>query len=68
MPDTLTVPRDWMSPQDLADWLDVPVKTIYVWNSSRTGPRATKVGKHIRYSRQSIASWLATQECNRGAA
>lgn len=65
---TLTAPRDWMSPQELADWLGVPVKTVYVWNSTRTGPQATRVGKHVRYSRQSIATWLHNQESARGAA
>ena len=68
MPDTLTVPRDWMSPQDLANWLGVPVKSVYVWNSTRTGPQSTKIGKHVRYSRQSVAAWLAAQESDRGAA
>jgi predicted DNA-binding transcriptional regulator AlpA len=68
LPDHLSVPRDWMSPQDLADWLDVPVKSVYVWNSTGTGPRATRVGKHVRYSRQSIAAWLAAQESDLGAA
>lgn len=68
MPDTLTAPRDWMSPQELADWLGVPVKTVYVWNSTRTGPQGTRLGKHVRYSRQNIAAWLAAQGCDLGAA
>ncbi len=69
LPEGLAVPRDWMSPQDLADWLGVPVKSVYVWNSTRTGPRGTKIGKHVRYSRQSITAWLAEQQgADRGAA
>lgn len=56
------VPRDWLSPQELADWLGIPVKTIYTWNAHSTGPRPTKIGKHCRYARQSVAAWLAAQE------
>lgn len=67
LPDHLVVPpRDWMSPQELADWLGVPVKSVYVWNQARTGPRGTKIGKHVRYSRQSVAAWLAAQEAPAG--
>jgi hypothetical protein len=68
LPDHLAVPRDWMSPQELADWIGVPVKSVYVWNSTATGPRATRVGKHVRYSRQSVALWLAAQEFGQGVA
>lgn len=68
LPNHLAVPRDWMSPQDLADWLGVPVKSVYVWNQTRTGPQGTRVGKHVRYSRQNIAAWLAAQEFDLGAA
>jgi len=67
MPQNLTIPRDWMSPQDLADWLGVPVKSIYVWRQTGRGPRGTRVGKHIRFSRQAIADWLAQQD-SEGAA
>jgi predicted DNA-binding transcriptional regulator AlpA len=26
------------------------VTSVYRWNASGTGPRPTKIGKHIRYS------------------
>jgi hypothetical protein len=67
MPETPTIPRDWMSPQDLADWLHVPVKSVYVWRQTGRGPRGTRVGKHVRYSRRAVADWLAQQD-NEGAA
>ncbi len=61
LPDRLAVPRDWLSPQELADWLGVPVKSVYRWNQHNTGPRPTRIGKHVRYSRQAIAAWVAEQ-------
>ncbi len=67
LPPAVAVPQDWMSPQGLADWIGVPVKSVYVWNSTGTGPKATRFGKHVRCSRQSIAAWLAEQ-ADQGAA
>jgi predicted DNA-binding transcriptional regulator AlpA len=60
-PDQPAAPADWLSPAQLADWLGVPVRSVYVWNQLGTGPRPTKIGKHVRYSRQAVASWLAEQ-------
>src|SRR3954449_1189166 len=55
-------PKDWMTPKDLADWLGVPVKSVYVWNQNGTGPYATRIGKHCRFSRPAVIAWLAERE------
>jgi excisionase family DNA binding protein len=52
--------RQWLSPEELAAELDVPVKTIYLWNHKRSGPAFTKIGKHVRYSRKAVDQWLAS--------
>lgn len=59
---TPEAPADWLSPQQLADWLGLPIKSVYRWNLHRTGPQPTRIGKHIRYSRKAIESWLAARE------
>jgi excisionase family DNA binding protein len=41
--------------------LNVPLRTVYVWNHSRTGPAVTKVGKHVRYSRKAVDEWLVSR-------
>jgi excisionase family DNA binding protein len=46
------------SPLQLAAWLGVPVATVYRWNYERTGPRFSKVGRHIRYRRADVEAWL----------
>jgi excisionase family DNA binding protein len=51
--------RPWLSPEELAEELGVPLGSIYQWNTKRTGPPVTKVGKHIRYSRRAVDAWLA---------
>ena len=44
--------------QQLADYLDVPVKTLYAWRYRREGPPAFRVGRHLRYRRSDIQHWI----------
>jgi predicted DNA-binding transcriptional regulator AlpA len=64
LPDLSELPP-WSSPQELAAWLAVPVASVYRWNQLRTGPRPTRCGKHVRYSRRAIAAWLEEQDAPR---
>lgn len=59
MTDTAVVPEDaLLSPQQVADYLGVPVATVYRWRYEGTGPRGMKVGKHVRYRRAEVEAWL----------
>ena len=51
--------RPWLSPEDLAAELGVPLKSVYVWNHKGIGPAVTKLGRHVRYSRKAVDEWLA---------
>ncbi len=44
--------------QDLADYLDVPVATIYAWRYRRQGPQGFRVGKHLRFRRSDVERWI----------
>ena len=44
--------------QQLANYLDVPVKTLYAWRYRREGPPAFRVGRHLRYRRIDIQRWI----------
>jgi excisionase family DNA binding protein len=46
------------STQELADFLSVPVQTIYQWRKRRYGPPGRKMGKHIRYRRSEVERWI----------
>jgi excisionase family DNA binding protein len=48
----------WLKPEDLAAELDIPLSSVYQWNHKRTGPPATKIGRHIRYRRDAVDKWL----------
>jgi excisionase family DNA binding protein len=46
---------------DLAQFLGVPVNTIYKWRTSGEGPPAYRVGKHLRYDEHQVREWLSTR-------
>lgn len=52
--------RLW-SPTELAEYLGVPVSTVYRWNHMGSGPRVLKVGRHARYRFSDVNLWLEEQ-------
>lgn len=42
----------------LADFLQVPVQTVYAWNKRGTGPKVWHLGRHARYYATDIKAWL----------
>jgi excisionase family DNA binding protein len=59
-PDKPTVARLWTA-QDVADYLTVPLTTLYQWRYLGTGPTAYRVGRHLRYEPAAVQAWLADQ-------
>ena len=49
--------RLWTA-QDVADYLTVPLATLYQWRYLGTGPSAYRVGRHLRYEPASVQAWL----------
>lgn len=47
-----------LSTDEVARLLVVPVTTLYTWRYKGTGPRAFKVGKHLRYRLSDVKEWL----------
>jgi excisionase family DNA binding protein len=47
--------------EDAARYLRVPPGTLYQWRHRRTGPRAFKVGRHLRYDPADVRAWLEGQ-------
>jgi excisionase family DNA binding protein len=44
--------------QDVAEFLRVPVQTLYSWRSQGSGPPARRIGKHLRYRPDDVLRWL----------
>jgi excisionase family DNA binding protein len=49
-----------MTPQDVADYLGIPLATLYRWRHHGTAPKASKVGRHLRFRESDVAEWLET--------
>lgn len=47
--------------EEVSYFLVVPVATLYRWRYHGTGPRAARVGRHLRYLRQDVIAWLHEQ-------
>jgi excisionase family DNA binding protein len=44
--------------RDVADYLRVPVQTLYSWRHTGYGPRSRRIGKHLRYRPDEVVAWL----------
>ncbi|WP_328408819.1 helix-turn-helix domain-containing protein [Streptomyces violaceus] len=55
-----------ISPKELAEFLGMPLQTIYEWNYAGTGPKYRRFGKHVRYAAEDIAAWLESRRVERG--
>lgn len=45
--------------EDLAEYLGVPVATLYAWRYQHQGPRGFRVGRHLRYRWTDIEEWIS---------
>lgn len=51
----------WLSRQEVADRLKLPVKTLAQWSSLHKGPRFAKIGKFARYKLTDLVAWEDAQ-------
>ncbi|GAA2368105.1 hypothetical protein GCM10010170_067870 [Dactylosporangium salmoneum] len=51
-----------LSIDEVAALLRVPKGTLYQWRSRRKGPKARKVGRHLRYDPADVQAWFRDQE------
>lgn len=50
-----------MTPNEVANFLGVPLTTVYAWNHKGTGPRRVRIGRHVRYAKADVDLWLEKQ-------
>ena len=50
--------RNLWGPQDVANYLGVPIGTVYQWRSRGDGPPGRRVGKHVRYKPDDVERWF----------
>ena len=47
-----------MSIEELSEYLNVPVRTLYDWRLAGKGPCAVHIGRQIRYFVTDVHEWL----------
>lgn len=52
-------PVVWLTPDEAAAVLNVPAATLAQWRYRGQGPRYSKIGSVVRYSRRDLDAWLA---------
>ncbi len=57
-----TTGDDLLTVDQLSEYLQVPVQTIYAWRHDGAGPKALKAGRALRYRRIEVDRWLARDE------
>ncbi|SEE94782.1 helix-turn-helix domain-containing protein [Jiangella alba] len=50
-----------MDVEELAEYLGVPVTTIYDWRTNGKGPPAYRFGKRLKFAVSDVRAWLAAQ-------
>jgi predicted DNA-binding transcriptional regulator AlpA len=63
MKDTFT-PIEWptlLKPSDVAEILGVPEATLANWRYRREGPIGFRVGRHVRYLKSDVETWINEQ-------
>lgn len=51
-------PNRLVAPEELANYLGVPVKTLYQWRYKGVGPPGLRIGRHVRYRPEDVEAWL----------
>ena len=46
--------------KDVAEYLGIPVQTLYRWRCQGYGPRGRRMGKHVRYIPDDVREWVAS--------
>ncbi|MCL2611725.1 MAG: helix-turn-helix domain-containing protein [Nocardioidaceae bacterium] len=47
-----------LSADEVAEFLGIPVATLYQWRHKGTGPDAYRIGRHLRYEPRAVRAWL----------
>jgi len=57
----MTQKRPLATIHEVSAYLGIPIPTLYAWRLKGTGPRASKVGRHLRFRWSDVEEWLDRQ-------
>ncbi|MFC4062262.1 helix-turn-helix transcriptional regulator [Planomonospora corallina] len=55
-----TMNRLW-TVEEVAEYLGVPVGTLYQWRYKKIGPPGRRIGKYLRYLPEDVHAWVREQ-------
>ena len=62
---TATTPTSGLDPllsiEELAEYLGVPITTIYDWRVDGKGPCGVRVGRHVKFTVSEVLAWIDEQ-------
>jgi hypothetical protein len=69
MPPARKPARPLAPPEEVAEYLDVPLATLKHWRRLKIGPHYSHVGKHVRYDWADVDAYLKENyvECGKSA-
>jgi len=50
-----------LTPDEIAEFLRVPVDTVSAWRSKGTGPAFLRIGRYVRYRPEDFDAWMESQ-------
>lgn len=50
-----------MTTTEVAEFLGIPVQTVYAWRTEGKGPKACRIGKHLRFFPDDVRTWALSQ-------
>ncbi len=50
------------TPEEVSHFLGVPKATLYQWRYLGTGPKAARIGRHLRYLPTDVMEWFKRQQ------
>jgi predicted DNA-binding transcriptional regulator AlpA len=53
--------RLWTA-EETANYLQIPKATLYQWRYLGIGPKAGRVGRHLRYDPEEVKAWFRQQQ------
>lgn len=44
--------------EQVAEYLQIPVRTLYQWRHNNYGPAGRRVGRYVRYRAEDVRAWV----------
>lgn len=62
MKKAIDLESEYLTSDEVSDWLKVSRRTLHRWARLRQGPPSVKVGRAVYYRRASVEQWLLSLE------